>query len=104
MTLKEAGFEQVKEKLSSVIKEMEIEAIDNSIVVSFYSSITLALCQHLDHAQTPTQKFKYEFSIFNSQEIGSSLISFEMIFEALQSELLRFDIHSSSLIFPEFSL
>ena len=35
MTLKEAGFEQVKEKLSSVIKEMEIEAIDNSIVVSF---------------------------------------------------------------------
>ena len=45
MTLKEAGFEQVKEKLSSVIKEMEIEAIDNSIVVSFYSNITVALWQ-----------------------------------------------------------
>ena len=26
--------------------------------------------------QTPTQKFKIEFSIFTSQEIGSSLVSF----------------------------
>ena len=42
MTSKEAGFEQVKEKLSSVIKEMEIEAIDNSIVVSF--SLKRNLC------------------------------------------------------------
>ena len=36
--------------------------------------------------QTPTQKLKKGFVIFNFQEIGSSLISFEMIFEALESE------------------
>ena len=35
--------------------------------------------------QTPTQKFKSEFWIFSSQEIGSILVSLEMIFEALQS-------------------
>ena len=39
--------------------------------------------------QTPTQKFKIEFSMSSSQEIGSGLVSFEMIFEALQSELFR---------------
>ena len=40
--------------------------------------------------QTPTQKSKNEFSIFPSKEIGSSLVSFQMIFDALQSELFRF--------------
>ena len=34
--------------------------------------------------KTPTQKFKNRFSIFSSHEIGSSLVSFEMIFEAVQ--------------------
>ena len=37
MTVKEVGFEQIKENLASQIKAMEIEAIDNSIVVSFYA-------------------------------------------------------------------
>ena len=38
--------------------------------------------------QTPTRKSKIRFSMFSSQEIGSGLVSFQMIFEALQSELL----------------
>ena len=45
--------------------------------------------------------------IFVSQEIGSSLVSFQMIFEALQSELFRFNFHSLSskiLKIPEFAL
>ena len=56
---------------------------------------------------TPTQKFKNEFSIFSSQEIDSSLVSLEMIFEAPHSELFRFKIQSlSSKIekIPKFSL
>ena len=36
--------------------------------------------------QTPTQKFISVFSAFYSQEIGSRLEPFGMIFEALQSE------------------
>ena len=39
---------------------------------------------------------KIEFSMFSSQEIGSNLLSFEKIFEALQSELSRFKSHSLS--------
>ena len=57
--------------------------------------------------QTPTQKFKIGFSMFSSQEIGSGLVSFQMIFEALQSDLVRFDFHSlrSKLKkIPEFNL
>ena len=34
--------------------------------------------------------------MFDSQEIGSGLVSFEMIFEALQTELLRFSFHTLS--------
>ena len=34
------------------------------------------------------------FFIFGSQGIGSNLVSFQMIFEALQSELFRFKFHS----------
>ena len=44
--------------------------------------------------QTPTQMFKIGFSGFSSQEIGPSLVSFQMIFEALQSELSRFKFHT----------
>ena len=33
--------------------------------------------------QTPTQKLKSVFSMFASQEIASSLVSLEKIFEAL---------------------
>ena len=36
--------------------------------------------------QTPTQKFKSGFSMLKSQEIGLSLVSSQMIFQALQSE------------------
>ena len=39
------------------------------------------------------QKFKNRFSMLSSQEIGWSLVLFQMIFECLQSELVRFDLH-----------
>ena len=55
----------------------------------------------------PTQKLKIEFSVSSSQEIGSSLVSFEMIFEALQSEIFRFKFRllSSEIVkIPEFTL
>ena len=51
--------------------------------------------------------FKNRFSIFSSQEIGSSLVSLEMIFQALYSELFKFKFYSlGSKIkkIPEFSL
>ena len=57
--------------------------------------------------QTPTQMFLCRFSFFGSQGIGSSLVIFWMIFQALQSELLRFKLHSlgSKLQkIPEFNL
>ena len=57
--------------------------------------------------QTPTQKLEIGFSMFSSQEIGPSLVSFQMIFEALQSELFRFKFHSLGskiLKIPEFNL
>ena len=37
--------------------------------------------------QTPTQKLDIGFSMFSYQEIGPRLVSFQMIFEALQSDL-----------------
>ena len=57
--------------------------------------------------QTPTQKLKSGFSTSSSQGIASSLVLFEMIFEALQSELFRFKFHAPSLKIlkiPEFNL
>ena len=54
-----------------------------------------------------TEKLQYWFLRFSSQEIGSSLISLERIFEALQSELFRFKSHilsSKILKIPEFNL
>ena len=40
-------------------------------------------------SQTPTQMLKSGFSMFSTQEIGSRLVSFQIIFEALQSERLH---------------
>ena len=40
--------------------------------------------------QTATQKLQREISLLDSQEIGSSLVSFQMIFVALQFEPSRF--------------
>ena len=37
-------------------------------------------------------------------EIGSGLVSFEMIFEALESELYSLDFHSLCSKIPEFNL
>ena len=42
------------------------------------------------------QTLNIEFSILGSQEIGSNFISFDMIFEAPQSKLLRFDFQTLS--------
>ena len=44
--------------------------------------------------QTPTQNLKIWFPMSSSQEIGLGLVSLEMIFQALQSELFRFKFHS----------
>ena len=46
--------------------------------------------------QTPTQKLKIEFSLLGPHEIGSSLVSFLMIFEAIQPELFRLMFHALS--------
>ena len=57
--------------------------------------------------QTPTQKLKSGFPTSNSQGIASSLVSFQMIFEALQSELFRLKfprLSSKILKIPEFNL
>ena len=42
----------------------------------------------------PTQKSKIWFSILSFREVGSSLVSFSMIFQVLQSEILRIEFHS----------
>ena len=42
--------------------------------------------------KTPTQKLKFEFSLFGSQDMASD--SFEMIYEALESELVRSKFHT----------
>ena len=58
-------------------------------------------------SQTPMQKLKSGFLTSSSQGIASSLVLFEMIFEALQSELFRFKFHAPSLKIlkiPEFNL
>jgi len=59
----------------------------------------LTLVRGYSPTQTPTQKFKIRFSIFSSQEIVSSLVPLEMIFQALQSEVLRFKFRLLSLKF-----
>jgi len=61
----------------------------------------------LKPSQTPTQKFKNRFFIITSLEIGSSLVSFQMIFQALQSEIFSFKIQllsSKTLKIPESNL
>ena len=42
--------------------------------------------------------------MFKSQEIGSGFVLFQMIFEALQSELFRLTFHSPSSKISEFNL
>ena len=62
----------------------------------FYASFNLfeKFTRWCSPTQTPTQKSKIEFSMFSTQEIGPSLVSFQMIFEAPQSEQLRFKFYS----------
>ena len=53
------------------------------------------------------QKFKNRFSMLSSQEIGWSLVLFQMIFEPLQFALFRLKFQSLSseiLKIPEFNL
>ena len=57
--------------------------------------------------QTPTQKLKSGFPVFSSQKIGSSSLSFSMIFKALKSKILRIKFYSPCskiLKIPEFTL
>ena len=44
----------------------------------------------LPSTQTPTQMLKIRFSMFITQENGLKMVSFKIIFEALQSELFDF--------------
>ena len=48
--------------------------------------------------QTPTQNLKIWFPTSSSQEIGSGLVSLEMIFQALQSEAQILSYSDSSFI------
>ena len=43
-------------------------------------------------------KFENEFTLFVSQEMGSGLVSFELIFEALQFEIFIFKFHSLEIL------
>ena len=62
-----------------------------------FSSASFGLFEKFDRGfpptQTPTQKLKSGIPMFSPQEIGSSSVSLEMIFQALQSGLFRFKFH-----------
>ena len=49
--------------------------------------------QECPPTQMPMKKLKIGISMFSSQEIGSSSISFQMIIQVLQSEILRFKFY-----------
>ena len=68
---------------------------DTKIFVQFPGNSIWKRCPP---TQTPTQMLKSGFLIFRTQEIGSSLVSFQMIFEALQSELFNFHFISSKIL------
>ena len=64
------------------------------MVISPVEFVCARLNKNLDGLyETPTQKLESELSPFGSQEIGSGSVSFKIIFEALQSELLRLTLH-----------
>ena len=70
---------------SLVSKDVDFYCASFDIGEKFASSCPLT--------ETPTQKFKSEFSLGSSQGIGSSLVSFQMIFEALLNESFRFKFY-----------
>ena len=53
------------------------------------------------HVHTPTQNFKIGCLTFSSQEIGSSLVCFGMIFEALPSIRIA---NQNKALFAEFKI
>ena len=55
--------------------------------VEFSLASLMEVCPGCLPTKTPTQKLLDEFYIFSSHEIGLNLVSLNMIFEALQSEL-----------------
>ena len=71
---------------------MNLKIKNFQILVSFSFKTT---------TQTPTQKLKSGFLMFSSQEIGSSSVSLEIIFQALQSELFRFKFFFAGLKNPK---
>ena len=75
--------------------------------VEFSCASIFNVCREMSTYSKPTQMLKREFSVFSSQGIGSSSVSFQMILKALQSELLRlkfYSLSSKKLKFPEFNL
>ena len=72
-----------------------------------FFAFSMLFSHHFWVGLTPTQRLKNRFSVFSFQEIGWSLVSFQMILEALQSELFRFKIYllsSKILKIPELNL
>ena len=53
--------------------------------------------------QTPTQMIKIGFAMFIFQGIRSAFISFQMIFQALESEIFRLNFPSLNSKIPEFN-
>ena len=86
-----------------VTKPVSKEAQSNCATFDIYEKFVAGCLP----TQTPTQKFQNEFLISESHGIVDILLSFELIFQTLQTELSRFMIESArSKIpkFPEFSL
>ena len=82
-----------------------LNANGSSVEISFWLIMVIKLINSAKNGLIRPRKS--EFSLFSSQEIGSSLASLKMIFEALRSELFRFKFNALSskiLKIPEFNL
>ena len=67
----------------------------------------LKVCRKMSTYPNAHENAKSGFSIFITQEIDSSLVLFQMIFEVLKSELFKFNFHfisSKILKISEFNL
>ena len=94
-----AGDETLDVKILYVVRDPA--GMNQSLIKSKKSTELEAYCY-----QELLQFSNWQFS-FSFQKISSSLVSLEMVFEALQSELFRFKIHtltSKIIKIPEFNL
>ena len=108
-THKQLGCTFIKTRMQTgIIENCLIFWINGVIQIRKNELVRLKAAGHFcPPTQTPTQKSKTGFSMLFSRGIVSSLESFRMIFEALQSEILRFRLHFLGSKFrkvPEFNL